>query len=190
MPSVRVHAAPIRYNLPMNAAQLSALVRDVAGFPTPGIVFKDITPVLADPTALRVAVELIAAPFRDAGVTTVAGIEARGFVLAPPVALTLGAGFVPLRKKGKLPYDTHSEEYQLEYGTDELEVHVDAAGPGDRVLLVDDVIATGGTGAAAIRLLRGLGADLVGMAVLIELAFLDGRQALGDLDFHTVVTYG
>ncbi|MCY4368606.1 MAG: adenine phosphoribosyltransferase [bacterium] len=174
----------------MNAAQLSALVRDVAGFPTPGIVFKDITPVLADPTALRVAVELIAAPFRDAGVTTVAGIEARGFVLAPPVALTLGAGFVPLRKKGKLPYDTHSEEYQLEYGTDELEVHVDAAGPGDRVLLVDDVIATGGTGAAAIRLLRGLGADLVGMAVLIELAFLDGRQALGDLDFHTVVTYG
>ena len=174
----------------MNAAELSALVRDVPGFPSPGIVFKDITPVLADPTALRVAIELIAEPFRDAGVTTVAGIEARGFVLAPSVALSLGAGFVPLRKQGKLPHRTRSAEYQLEYGTDVLEVHADAAGPGDRVLLVDDVIATGGTGAAAIRLIRGLGAELVGMAVLIELAFLDGRKALGDLEFHTVVTYG
>lgn len=174
----------------MDAAQISALVRDVPGFPSPGIVFKDITPVLADPAALRVAVELIAAPYRDAGVTMVAGIEARGFVLAPSVALTLGTGFVPLRKKGKLPYDTRSEEYQLEYGTDVLEVHVDAAGPNDRVLLVDDVIATGGTGAAAIRLVRGLGAELVGMAVLIELAFLNGRQVLGDVDLHTVVTYG
>lgn len=174
----------------MNAAQLRALVRDVPGFPSPGVVFKDITPVLADPAALRAAVDLIAAPFRDAGVTTVVGIEARGFVLAPPVALTLGAGFVPLRKQGKLPYHTRSEEYQLEYGTDVLEVHDDAAGPSDRVLLVDDVIATGGTGAAAIRLVRGLGAELVGMSVLIELGFLGGRQALGDLDLHAVVVYG
>lgn len=173
----------------MNAAQLRALVRDVPGFPSPEVVFKDITPVLADRRALEVAIELIAEPFRDSGVTTVAGIEARGFVLAPSVALTLGAGFVPLRKQGKLPYRTLRQEYQLEYGTDVLEVHVDAAGPDDRVLLVDDVIATGGTAAAAIRLVRGLGAELVGMAVLIELSFLNGREALEDLDLHSVVTY-
>ena len=173
----------------MSPAQLSALVRDIPGFPTPEVVFKDITPVLADAAALRAAVELIAAPFRSAGVTTVAGIEARGFVLAPPVALELGAGFVPLRKQGKLPYRTRRDEYELEYGTDVLEIHEDAAGPDDRVLLVDDVIATGGTAGAAVRLIRGLGADLVGVAVLIELAFLNGRDSLDDVDLHAVVTY-
>ena len=174
----------------MNAAQLRALIRDIPGFPSPEVVFKDITPVLADTAALRSAVEMIAAPFRDAGVTVVAGIEARGFVLAPSVALALDAGFVPLRKKGKLPHHTYAEEYQLEYGSDVLEIHQDAAGPGDRVLLVDDVIATGGTAAAAARLIRRLGAELVGMGVLIELAFLDGREALEDLPLYTVVTYG
>ena len=179
----------VRYNDEMNAAQLRALVRDVPGFPTPEVVFKDITPVLADNAALRAAVELIAAPFLDAGVTIVAGIEARGFVLAPSVALVLDTGFVPLRKQGKLPYHTRMEEYQLEYGTDALEIHQDAAGPGDRVLLVDDVIATGGTANAAVRLIRGLGAELVAMGVLIELAFLNGREALDDLELHTVVTY-
>ncbi|MDE0169244.1 MAG: adenine phosphoribosyltransferase [bacterium] len=173
----------------MSPAQLSALVRDIPGFPTPEVVFKDITPVLADAAALRAAVELIAAPFRSAGVTTVAGIEARGFVLAPPVALELGAGFVPLRKQGKLPYHTRRDEYELEYGTDVLEIHEDAAGPDDRVLLVDDVIATGGTAGAAVRLIRGLGAELVGVAVLIELAFLNGRDSLDDVDLHAVVTY-
>ena len=173
----------------MNAAQLGALVRDIPGFPTPEVVFKDITPVLADNAALRVAVESIAAPFRHVGVTMVAGIEARGFVLAPPVALILDVGFVPLRKQGKLPYHTRREEYQLEYGTDSLEIHQDAVGPEDRVLVVDDVIATGGTAAAAVRLIRGLGAELVGVGVLIELAFLNGRAALGDVDLHTVVTY-
>lgn len=173
----------------MNPAQLSALVRDIPGFPTPEVVFKDITPVLADASALRAAVDLIAAPYRGAGVTAVAGIEARGFVLAPPVALELGAGFVPLRKQGKLPYRTRSDEYELEYGTDVLEIHEDAAGPGDRVLLVDDVIATGGTAGAAVRLIRGLDAELVGVAVLIELAFLNGRETLGDVDLHAVVTY-
>ena len=173
----------------MKPAQLSALVRDIPGFPTPEVVFKDITPVLADASALRAAVDLIAAPYRGAGVTAVAGIEARGFVLAPPVALELGAGFVPLRKQGKLPYRTRSDEYELEYGTDVLEIHEDAAGPGDRVLLVDDVIATGGTAGAAVRLIRGLDADLVGVAVLIELAFLNGRETLGDVDLHAVVTY-
>ena len=173
----------------MSPAQLSALVRDIPGFPTPEVVFKDITPVLADAAALQAAVELIAAPFRAAGVTTVAGIEARGFVLAPPVALALGAGFVPLRKQGKLPYRTRRDEYELEYGTDVLEIHEDAAGPDDRVLLVDDVIATGGTAGAAVRLIRGLGAELVGVAVLIELAFLNGRESLDDVDLHAVVTY-
>lgn len=174
----------------MNTAQLRALVRDVPGFPNPEVVFKDITPVLADPTALAAAIELLAAPFQDAGVTMVAGIEARGFVLAPSVALSLGAGFVPIRKQGKLPYRTRREEYELEYGSDVLEIHVDAAGPDDRVLLIDDVIATGGTASAAIRLIQALGADLVGIGVLIELAFLNGRAVIEDVDLHSVVTYG
>lgn len=173
----------------MRPAQLSALVRDIPGFPAPEVVFKDITPVLADASALRAAVDLLAAPFREAGVTVVAGIEARGFVLAPPVALEFGAGFVPLRKQGKLPYLTRRDEYELEYGTDVLEIHEDAAGPGDRVLLIDDVIATGGTAGAAVRLIRGLGAELVGVGVLIELAFLNGREALDGVDLHAVVTY-
>lgn len=173
----------------MSPAQLRALIRDIPGFPTPEVVFKDITPVLADASALRAAVDLLAGPFREAGVTVVAGIEARGFVLAPPVALQFEAGFVPLRKQGKLPYRTRRDEYQLEYGTDVLEVHEDAVGPGDRVLLVDDVIATGGTAGAAVRLIRGLGAELVGAAVLIELAFLNGRESLDDVDLHAVVTY-
>lgn len=173
----------------MSPAQLSALIRDIPGFPAPEVVFKDITPVLADASALRAAVDLLAAPYREAGVTTVAGIEARGFVLAPPVALELGAGFVPLRKQGKLPYRTRSDEYELEYGTDVLEIHEDAAGPGDRVLIVDDVIATGGTAGAAVRLIRGLGAELVGVCVLIELAFLGGRESLDNVDLHAVVTY-
>ena len=173
----------------MNTAQLRALIRDIPGFPTPEVVFKDITPVLADTAALSASVEWIAAPFRDAGVTVVAGIEARGFVFAPPVALALNAGFVPLRKQGKLPYLTRKEEYQLEYGIDVLEIHQDAVGPEDRVLLVDDVVATGGTARAAVRLIRQLGAELVGMGVLIELAFLDGRDALDDVELHAVVTY-
>ena len=117
-------------------------------------------------------------------------MTARGFVLAPPAALVLGAGFVPLRKQGKLPYRTRSEEYQLEYGSDVLEIHEDAVGPGDRVLLVDDVIATGGTAGAAARLIKGLGAELAGMGVLIELAFLGGRKALDpDVELHAVVAY-
>lgn len=174
----------------MDTAQLSALIRDVPGFPTPEVVFKDITPVLADRRALETAVELIAAPFREANVTLVAGIEARGFVLAPSVALSLGAGFVPIRKQGKLPHRTRREEYELEYGTDVLEIHVDAADPDDRVLLVDDVIATGGTAAAAVRLVRALDAELVGIGVLIELAFLNGRAVLEEVDLHSVLTYG
>lgn len=173
----------------MDVERLSALVRDVPGFPVPEVTFKDITPVLADHDALRSVVEMLAAPFRDAGVTVVAGIEARGFVLAPAVALALGCGFVPLRKPGKLPYRTRREDYQLEYGVDTLEIHVDGAGPDDRVLLVDDVIATGGTARAAVNLIRGLGAELVGMGVLIELAFLAGRDLLDGVDLHTILAY-
>jgi len=174
----------------MDLVNLRALVRDVEGFPIPEVTFKDITPLLADPQALKYAVEMIATPYQDAGITKVAGIEARGFVLAPAVALALGAGFVPLRKPGKLPYQTRREEYQLEYGVDGLEIHVDAVGPDDRVLLVDDVIATGGTARAGIDLIRGLGADLAAMVVLIELAFLGGREKLdNEVVLRSILVY-
>ncbi len=168
---------------------LSALIRDIPDFPEPGIVFKDITPVLADPDAFTTLVEALAEPFRDSGVTKVAGIEARGFTLATPVARLLGAGFIPVRKPGKLPYETVREDYSLEYGTDSLEIHTDAAQPGEKVLLVDDVIATGGTAAAAIRLLKKIGADVVGFAVFIELSFLDGAQMLDGVPLHALVKY-
>ena len=165
------------------------LIRDVLDFPKAGILFKDITPVLADATAFAGVVADMAAPFRDAGITHVAGIEARGFILATPVALELAAGFVPIRKPGKLPALTKSVDYELEYGTDSLEVHADAVKPGDRVLLVDDVIATGGTAAAAIQLLDDIGATVVGFSVYVELAFLDGRSKLNGVPISTLVRY-
>lgn len=168
---------------------LTALIRDIPDFPEPGIVFKDITPVLADGKAFATLVDALAEPFRDMGVAKVAGIEARGFTLATPVAERLGAGFIPVRKPGKLPYETVREDYELEYGTDSLEIHTDAAQSGEKVLLVDDVIATGGTAAAAIRLLRKIGADVVGFSVFIELGFLDGAQKLDGVPFHALVTY-
>lgn len=167
----------------------ASLIRDIPDFPEPGVVFKDITPIFADPAAFSRLVRMMADPFREAGVTHVAGIEARGFTLAAPIALDLDAGFIPIRKPGKLPYDTVGEEYTLEYGTDRLEVHVDAARPGDRVLLVDDVIATGGTASASLRLLSQIGADSVGFSVFIELGFLNGRQALPDVPYHALLVY-
>jgi len=169
--------------------QLTSLIRDIPDFPEPGVVFKDITPVLANGPAFAALVDAMAEPFRDSGVTKVAGIEARGFTLATPVADRLGAGFIPVRKPGKLPYETVREDYTLEYGTDALEIHTDSAERGERVLLVDDVIATGGTAAAAIRLLRKIGADVVGISVFIELAFLDGAQMLDGVPLHALVTY-
>ncbi|MGH8950000.1 MAG: adenine phosphoribosyltransferase [Acidimicrobiia bacterium] len=169
--------------------QLTSLIRDIPDFPEPGVVFKDITPVLADGPAFAALVDAMAEPFRDSGVTKVAGIEARGFTLATPVADRLGAGFIPVRKPGKLPYETVREDYTLEYGTDALEIHTDSAQRGERVLLVDDVIATGGTAAAAIRLLRKIGADVIGISVFIELAFLDGAQMLDGVPLHALVTY-
>jgi adenine phosphoribosyltransferase len=169
--------------------QLAALIRDIPDFPEPGIVFKDITPVLADGKAFAVLVDALAEPFADLGVSKVAGIEARGFTLATPVAERLGAGFIPVRKPGKLPYETVREDYDLEYGSDALEIHIDALTEGERVLLVDDVIATGGTASAAIRLLRSLGADIVGFSCFIELVFLGGVEALDGVPLHALIRY-
>ncbi len=161
---------------------LSTLVRDVADFPEPGVVFKDIAPLLADHEAFTLVVEALAASGRDeAGrvvVDKVVGIEARGFILGAPVALLLGAGFVPVRKEGKLPGATHHESYALEYGEATLEVHQDAFAPGERVLVIDDVLATGGTAVATMALVERSGAHVAGVAVLIELGFLHGRDRL------------
>lgn len=157
---------------------LKDYIRDVPDFPSPGIVFKDLTPLLAAPAALAAAVRGLAAPFGRLAVTKVVGIEARGFIVAAPVALDLQAGFVPVRKPGKLPWKTEVAAYELEYGSDVLSIHADGVGPGDRVLIVDDVIATGGTAAATIELVTRLGAEVIGLAFLIELGFLAGRRRL------------
>lgn len=168
-------------------AELAKLVRDVVDYPTTGIVFKDITPLLAEGTAFAAVVTALAAPFRD-GIDVVAAIEARGFILGAPVALALQAGFVPLRKSGKLPGPVLSERYSLEYGTDRIEMHTDALHPGQRVLLVDDVIATGGTAEAACRLVQRAGARVTGLAALLELTALGGRSRLGEVEIHVLHT--
>jgi adenine phosphoribosyltransferase len=165
------------------------LVRDVPDFPEPGIVFKDITPVLGDPVAFNALIAALAEKFEDQRISKVAGIEARGFTLAAPVARTLEAGFVPLRKPGKLPWETIRQSYSLEYGTDALEMHVDAVEPGERVLIVDDVIATGGTANAAVELLRRAQAEVVAVMVFIELGFLNGKSALEGVPFHALVRF-
>jgi adenine phosphoribosyltransferase len=168
---------------------LRRYVRDVPDFPRPGILFRDVTPLLADREALPAAVEALAAPFRSEGIQQVLGIESRGFVLGVPVALALGTGFTMVRKKGKLPYETRSVTYDLEYGTDTVEMHTDAVKAGQRVLIVDDLIATGGTAAAAVRLAREAGAQVVACAFLIELGFLEGRSKLGVERVHVVMHY-
>jgi adenine phosphoribosyltransferase len=173
----------------MRIEELEALIRDVPDFPKPGIVFKDITPMLRSPRALEAACTHLAEPFRNAGITIVAGIESRGFIFGSIVASQLGAGFVPVRKPGKLPWTTRRHEYVLEYGSDALEIHDDALQPEDRVLLIDDVLATGGTLAAAIHLIRGFDAELEGAATLIELEFLSGREKLDGAKFHSVIRY-
>jgi adenine phosphoribosyltransferase len=173
----------------MAATDLKAFIRDVPDFPKPGIIFKDITPLLRSPEAFERSVASLAAAFRDAGVTHVAAIESRGFIFGGGVARILGAGFIPIRKPGKLPWTRRSHEYELEYGTDKLEIHDDALASGDRVVIVDDVLATGGTAAAASHLVRGFDATLVGVAIVIELEFLGGRKKLDGTPVHSLIKY-
>jgi adenine phosphoribosyltransferase len=169
--------------------RLRALIRDVPDFPQPGIVFKDITPLLSDDDGFSSAIDLIVVRYGRGNVDKVVGIEARGFILASPVAYHFGAGFVPVRKAGKLPWETQSAEYELEYGSETLEIHTDAFQSGERVLIVDDVLATGGTAAATARLVESAGAKVIGMAFLIELSFLKGRKRLGGYDTFSLITY-
>ena len=168
---------------------LKTYIRDVPDFPKKGILFKDITPLLCDPKALEFCVDALAKPFRRNAVTKVAAIESRGFIFGSCVARLLNAGFVPIRKPGKLPWTKRRNEYVLEYGTDALEIHDDAVNADDRVVLIDDVLATGGTAAAASCLIRELGADLVGVAMVIELSFLNGRRKLDGVPVHSLITY-
>jgi adenine phosphoribosyltransferase len=173
----------------VDVERLKALVRDVPDFPQPGVVFKDITPLLADEIAFSSVIDLIVVHFGRGNVDKVVGIEARGFILASPVAYHFGAGFVPVRKKDKLPWETESEEYELEYGTATLEIHRDGVDPGERVLIVDDVLATGGTARATAGLVERIGGKVVGIAFLIELGFLKGRQQLDGYDLFTLISY-
>ncbi len=174
-------------------ALLRSRIADVEDFPTPGVVFKDISPLLADHVAFAAAVDAVVAHHGRGTIDKVVGIEARGFIVAAPVAYHFGAGFVPVRKPGKLPGPTHETSYDLEYGSNVLQVHRDAFEPGDLVLIVDDVLATGGTAAATARLVEQAGAQVVGLSVLIELAFLGGRQSLAlahpGFDVHTLLRY-
>lgn len=168
---------------------LKPKIRTIEDFPKPGISYKDITTLLKDGPAFHQAIEMLALRFADKGVEIVTGPEARGYIFASALAYRMGAGFVPIRKPGKLPYRTRKMTYELEYGTDTLEVHEDAFAPGQRVLVVDDLLATGGTIRATIDLVESLGAEVVGVGFLIELTFLGGRNRLGAHDVHSLITY-
>jgi adenine phosphoribosyltransferase len=173
----------------MTVDELRSRIREIPDFPEPGVLFRDITPLLRDPVALRVACKLLAEPFRTLRVDLVVGIESRGFIFGPPVALALGAGFQIARKLGKLPWKTHAERYDLEYGSAQIEIHQDAVAPGQRVLVLDDLIATGGTAAATARLVQRAGGQVIGAAFLIELGHLQGRCALGEIPVTSVIRY-
>ena len=173
-----------------DAGWLEEQVRDIPDFPQPGVVFKDITPLLANPDGFRFAVSALADHFSGQEVDKVLGVEARGFIIAAPVAYRFGAGFVPVRKAGKLPWEIEREEYELEYGTDLLEIHRDAIAPGERTLVIDDVLATGGTAAAAGRLVERLGGTVAGFGFVIELGFLGGRGKLRGYDIVSLINYG
>lgn len=170
-------------------ARLRATLRDVPDFPSPGILFKDITPVLADPALMRDLITAMVDPYRHTGVTHVVGVESRGFLFGMPMALQLDVPFAPARKPGKLPWQTHRESYDLEYRSDVLEMHRDAVGAGARVLVVDDVLATGGTATATCRLVERLGGGVLGVSVLVELGFLQGRARLANREVHAIVTF-
>ena len=169
--------------------RLTDYIRNIPDFPVKGILFRDITPLLADKNALAASTEALAQPFADTQIDYIAAVEARGFIFGAAVAKILNAGFIPIRKKGKLPYKTESVTYDLEYGTDTVEVHSDAVKPGDKVLMVDDLLATGGTMASACELIEKLGAEIAGIAFIIELTDLAGREKLSDYFLHTVISY-
>ncbi len=168
---------------------LKRLIREVPDWPKPGIVFYDITTLLKDPDGFRRLIDALSAHYQEKGVAVVAGIEARGFIFAPALAYRLGAGFVPVRKPKKLPWRTARVTYQLEYGEDSLEIHKDAIQPGERVLVCDDLLATGGTASATVELVRSLGAEVVGAAFAVELNFLQGRSKLSGLDVFSLIQY-
>ena len=173
----------------MTIADIERAIRNVPDFPKPGIQFKDITPVLADAALFAASIDLLTAGFKPGDVDTVVGIDARGFIFAAGAALKLKAGFVPVRKKGKLPYRTHEQDYALEYGTNTIAIHVDAITPGSRVLLIDDLLATGGTAAASAELVKKVGGRILEVAFLIELSFLNGRQKLEGYPLKSLVVY-
>jgi len=174
---------------PLDLQPLRAAMRDVPDFPKPGILFKDITPILADGTLFKLSIEAFLESTRPLGIDKVVGIDARGFLFGAAVAYELGVGFVPVRKKGKLPYKCQSAAYTLEYGEAVVEMHIDALHPGERVVLIDDLLATGGTAAAAVKLIQKMGADLVQAQFLIELAFLGGRKNLPETAVQAFLTY-
>jgi adenine phosphoribosyltransferase len=167
--------------------KLEDYIRDVSDFPKAGIVFKDITPLLGDSAALDECVERLVEPYRDKGIEAVAAVESRGFIFGTVAACRLGAGFVPIRKPGKLPAKTFSATYELEYGTDKIEIHADAIEAGAKVLMIDDLLATGGTMAAACDLVKRIGGDIVGVAFVIELCFLHGREKLAGYDLRSLI---
>jgi adenine phosphoribosyltransferase len=174
---------------PATPGEIKAAIRNVPDFPKPGIQFKDITPVLADPRLFAGAIDLLTEKFKPGSVDMVVGIDARGFIFAAAAAMKLRAGFVPVRKKGKLPYQTHEQDYALEYGTATIAMHVDALKPGARVLLIDDLLATGGTAAAALALMKKLGAQVLEASFLIELKFLNGREKLKGCPLRSIIVY-
>lgn len=171
------------------AMELRRLIRDIPDFPKPGILFRDITPLLRDPAGLSLAVEFLTQPYRGSHIDVVVGAESRGFIFGTAVARNLSAGFVPIRKPGKLPHKKLSLTYELEYGSDTLEIHADAIKAGQRVLLIDDLLATGGTMKACCELVEKLGGRIIGVAVLIELAGLNGRELLRQWPLHSVLSY-
>lgn len=172
-----------------NTIELSDYIRAIPDYPKEGILFRDITPLLSDAGALSAAIDALAGPYMDSGIRHVVAVEARGFIFGSAVAKALNAGFVPIRKPGKLPAKTDSVSYELEYGTDTLEVHVDAIASGERVLMVDDLLATGGTMSAACKLMENLGAEIAGLTFLIELSALNGRDKLPGYNIHTIISY-
>jgi len=169
--------------------QLKAKIRDIADFPKKGIMFKDITPLVQDPASLRLAISGLIAPFKNTHITAIAGMEARGFIFGSIVAWELNVGFIPLRKPGKLPYDVQSVAYKLEYGDASLEAHIDAIKPGDQILLIDDLLATGGTAQASCELVEKLGGEVVACAFVVELTMLHGRDKLSNYPIHSLIEY-